>query len=243
MHGTDTIFDSKQTQQVWQLQFLAQTNHDDVVPCPGDATMAPKEWADRVTLSYDTLCHIIQENTKLLERLAWKAMDAEEFMEHFSTLMRAFARHTIRLSRPDVRQALCDLKVTMSPSEQDLFVEKLAGAWKYIKRRHRDASSKRFMPSTSMAVYKLWQRHHGKKSRTKEKLKQKVKDGVAAEPAQECEEQAEPAQECEEKCRGASPPFLGLKSQRFAIVQATFLSFTWFLLQNFCHSFGFLLPS
>ena len=127
--------------------------------------MAPKSLSDKVTIGYDTLKHLLMTNLKLVERLAWKAMDAEEYTEHFSVLMRGLAKETVKISRLHVRQALVQLKAKLSPAELDLFVEKLAGAIAYIKRRLRDAGSGVHLPATCVAVNKLWHRYHAKKKK------------------------------------------------------------------------------
>ena len=150
--------------------------HANIVPKHCQVTMAPKEWSNVVTASQKELQALLQEHSKTVERMGWKATDHEEFCEHMLAFLKPLCRLTVRINKSDMRKACARAHLSLTPTEIDLFASKVNDSIKWAKRRLRDMGSGARLPGCVKILNRAWREHERK---TKEKMKeesQKVKE-------------------------------------------------------------------
>ena len=120
-------------------------------------------------------------HAKSIERLAWKNMDADQFVEAHLVMLKALLKITTSPLKSQMSVILDQVAFNLSSAEALLFAEKVKGAVSYCRKKSRDAGSGKFMPAPVQALAKLLKKPSLQKAASgKAKPRQEVTKEVAA---------------------------------------------------------------
>ena len=108
--------------------------------------------------------HVFQENSKLVERMAWKNMDVEQCSQLMLPLFKSLAKIAVYVKKSDLRCALKSAKLSLTNSEGELLLEKIKTTFTWVRRRLRDAGSGVYLPAEVKAIARVWGKGKGAKA-------------------------------------------------------------------------------
>ena len=121
------------------------------------------------------LLNVFQENSKVIERLSWKNLDTQQFAQAQLPLLKGLAQASVSLPKSLLRTSIQHAKLTLSPSECELLLEKIKNTFQWCRKRLRDAGSGVHLPMEVRAVGRLWSKGKlGSKKKSQKAPKKKA---------------------------------------------------------------------
>ena len=110
---------------------------------------------------------VFQKHVRVIERMAWRNLDFEQFAESHLDFMKDLCRASPQVRKSELRATMASAKLALTPAECALFVDKVKGSISYCRTRLRNKGSGKFLPPACRALARVWARVAPKGSKKK----------------------------------------------------------------------------